>query len=78
MRDRRHATCAAQPDLPASQLTELEAALASPHPAGDRWRGQTVAQWLAERLGRRVSRQLGWRYLRRLDARWLKPRPRHV
>jgi transposase len=37
-----------------------------------------VAQWLAERLGRRVSRQLGWTYLRRLGARWCKPRPRHV
>jgi transposase len=37
-----------------------------------------VAQWLAERLGRRVSRQLGWHSLRRLGARWRKPRPRHA
>jgi transposase len=78
MRDRRHAACAGRPDLPASQLPELGAAVAGPHPDGDRWCGRTVAQWLAERLGRRVSRQLGWRSLRRLGARWLKPWPRHV
>jgi transposase len=78
MRDRRHALCAGQPDLPASQLAELEAAVAGPHPEGDRWCGRTVAAWLSGRLGRRVGRQLGWRYLRRLGARWLKPRPRHV
>jgi transposase len=78
MRDRHHAICTAQPDLPAVQLTELGAILAGPHPEGDHWCGRTVAQWLAKRLGRQVSRQLGWRYLRRLGARWLKPRPRHV
>ncbi len=78
MRDRRHVLCAGRPHLPAGQLRELGAALAGLHPEGDRWCGRTVAQWLAERLGRRVSRQLGWRYLRRLGARWLKPRPRHV
>jgi transposase len=76
--DRRHAICAGRPDLPASQLSELRAAVACPHPESDRWCGRTVAQWLAERLGRHVGRQLGWRYLRRLGARWLKPRPRHV
>jgi len=78
MRDRRHTRCAGRPDLSAAQLSELGAAVAGPHPEGDRWCGRTVAQWLAERLGRRVSRQLGWRSLRRLGARWLKPRPRHV
>jgi transposase len=78
MRDRRHTSGTAQPDLPAAQLTELGATLAGPHPEGDHWCGRTVAQWLAKRLGRRVSRQLGWRTLRRLGARWLKPRPRHV
>jgi transposase len=78
MQDRRHAMCAGRPDLPSSQLAELSAAVAGPHPEGDRWCGRTVAQWLAERLGRQVGRQLGWRYLRRLGARWLQPRPRHV
>ena len=78
VQDRRHTLCAGRPGLPASQLPELRAAVAGPHPEGDRWCGRTVAQWLAERLGRHVGRQLGWRYLRRLGARWLKPRPRHV
>jgi transposase len=78
VRDRRHAVCTGRPALAASHLTALRTALAGPHPAGDRWCGRTVAQWLAERLGRQVGRHLGWRYLRRLGARWLKPRPRHV
>ncbi len=78
MRDRRHTMCARRPDLPAPQLLELGAALAGPHPEGDRWCGRTVATWLSKRLGRQVGRQLGWQYLRRLGARWLKPRPRHV
>jgi hypothetical protein len=78
MRDRRHAICAGLPHMPAAQLPELGAAVAVPHPDGDRWCGRTVAQWLTARLGRRVSRQMGWRYLRRLGARWLKPRPHHV
>jgi transposase len=77
VRDRRHTMCAGQPDLPDSQLAELRAAVAGPHPEDDRWCGRTVAQWLAEHLGRQVGRQLGWRYLRRLGARCLKPRPRH-
>src|SRR5258707_9184354 len=77
VRDRRHTTCAGRPDLPASQLAELRAAVAGPHPAGDRWCGRTVAAWLSERLGHQVGRQLGWQYLRRLGARWLKPRPPH-
>jgi transposase len=78
VRDRRHAMCIGRPALPASHLTDLRAAVASPHPEGDRWCGRTVAAWLSQRLGRQVRRQLGWRYLRRLGARWLKPRPRHV
>jgi transposase len=78
VRDRRHAVCAGRPAVSASHLTALGTALAGPHPEGDRWCGRTVAQWLAERLGRSVSRHLGWRYLRRLGARWLKPRPCHV
>jgi transposase len=78
VRDRRHTNCAGRSNLPASQLAELAAAVAGPHPAGDRWCGRTVATWLSERLGRHISRQLGWRSLRRLGARWLQPRPRHV
>ena len=78
VRDRRHALCIGRPALPASHLTGLRAAVASPHPDGDRWRGWPVAAWLSQRLGRQVRRQLGWRYLRRLGTRWLKPRPRHV
>jgi winged helix-turn-helix protein len=74
MQDRRHTTFARRPDLPDGQLAELGTALAAPPPEGDRWCGRTVAQWLAERLGRHVSRQLGWCYLRRLGARWLIPR----
>ena len=78
VRDRRHATCAGRPALPASHLAELRAAVTGPHLDGDHWCGRTVAAWLSMRLGRPVSRQLGWRYLRRLGACWLKPRPRHV
>src|SRR5262249_54514983 len=78
VRDRRHALCSGRPGLPAAQLAELAAAVAGPHPEGDRWCGRTVAQWLPARLGRQVGRQPGWRSLRRLGARWLKPRPRHV
>jgi hypothetical protein len=59
-------------------MAELRTAVASPHPAGQRWCGRTVATWLSKRLGRDVGRQQGWRSLRRLGARWLKPRPRHV
>src|SRR5262252_6274502 len=46
MRDRRHALCAGRPDLPASQLLELGAAVTGPHPKGDCWCGRTVALWL--------------------------------
>ncbi len=61
VRDRRHDMCTGRPELPASDLAELRAAVASPHPLGDRWCGRTVAQWLTERLGRRFCRQCGWR-----------------
>ncbi len=78
MRDRRHTLCGGRPALPGGRLAELGAALAGPHPEGDRWCGRSVAAWLSQRLGRQVSRHLGWRSLRRLGARWLKPRPRHA
>src|SRR5258708_39610290 len=51
VRDRRHARCAGQLDLTAAHLTALRAALAEPHPDGDRWCGRTAAQWLAGQLG---------------------------
>jgi hypothetical protein len=70
VRDRRHTTCAGQPDLPVAQLTELGAALAGPHPEGDHWCGRRVAAWISTQLGCRVCRQTGWRTLRRLGARW--------
>jgi transposase len=78
VRDRRHSGCATRPTLSDLHRAELRQALAKPHPEGDRWCGRSVAQWMAERLGRPVSRQLGWRSLRRLGARWLHPRQRHV
>src|SRR5215472_11874459 len=78
VRDRRHTRCAGRPDLPAAHLPELGAAVAGPHPDGDRWCGRTVAAWLSARLLRRVCRQTGWTYLRRLGARWRVPRPLHV
>src|SRR5260370_24194186 len=78
VRDRRHTMCAGRSHLPDAQLGELQAAVAGPHPDGDRWCGRTVAAWLSQRLGRQVGRQLGCRSLRRLAARWRKPRPRHI
>lgn len=72
MRDRRHT---AQADghphvlLTEGEQANLRAALAGPHPAGDRWCGRTVAAWIGEHRGRAVSRQTGWSYLRRLGAR---------
>src|SRR5260221_7940179 len=59
MRDRRHATCAGRPHLPSSQLPELGAAVAGPHPDGDRCSGRTLAQWLADSVGRRHDHQHG-------------------
>src|SRR5262249_51083876 len=78
VRDRRHAICTAQPDLPAAQRAELGTALAGPYPEGDRWCGRTVAAWIGTQLGRRMCRQTGWTYLRRLGAGWRMPRPRQV
>jgi transposase len=79
MRDRRHtAEARSRVLLPESEHADLRAALAAPHPAGDRWCGRTVAAWIGERIGHRVCRQTGWSYLHRLGARWRKPRPRHV
>ncbi len=50
--DRRHT--AAVPSrvlLTEGEHADLRAALAAPHPAGDRRCGRTVAAWVGERLG---------------------------
>jgi len=78
MRDQRRRASVGQLLLSDEQQATLRAALAEPHPAGDHWCGRTVAAWLSARLGRIISRQCAWRALRQLNARFLKPRPRHV
>ena len=72
---RRHA-----PRLSPEQQEELRQALAGPAPDEDRWCGRTVAEWMAERLGRPVSRYRGWVYLKQLQPqpRHGVPRPRHA
>jgi transposase len=57
---------------------ELAEAVRGPAPEGDEWLGRTVAEWIAEKLGRPVHVQLGWVYLVRLEGKRRKPRPRHV
>jgi hypothetical protein len=52
VRDRRHTTGTAQPDLPASQLAELAAAVAGPHPEGDHWCERTAAAYRCGRAPR--------------------------
>jgi transposase len=59
-------------------LAELAEAVRGPAPEGDEWLGRTVAEWIAEKLGRPVHVQLGWVYLVRLEGKRRKPRPRHV
>jgi hypothetical protein len=73
MTNRQHTTSRRQAALlsPAVQ-GELQQALAGPAPEDDVWTGRTVAEWMAQRLGRPVSTYRGWVYLRRLQ-----PRPRH-
>jgi Winged helix-turn helix/DDE superfamily endonuclease len=58
---------------------ELQAALAGPAPDGTKhWTCQTVADWMAEQLGRPVPVQRGWEYLQRLKQSRQAPRPRHA
>ena len=79
MINRQHTTShRASPLLSSTQLDELRQALAGAPPVGERWTSQTVAQWMAARLGRPVAKQRGWDYLQRLGARLRQPRPRHV
>lgn len=68
----------ATPLLDPETLAELAIAVRGPAPAGDKWLGRTVAEWMSARLGRPVSVQLGWAYLVRLAGKRRKPRPRHV
>ena len=79
MVNRQHTTSRRTPMLLSStQVEELRQALAGAPPAGERWTSQTVANWMADRLGRPVPKQRGWDYLQRLGARLRQPRPRHV
>ncbi len=80
MEDRRHTTTARQRValLSSAHVEELRQALRGPAPHGERWTSRTVAEWMAERLGRPVAKQRGWDYLQRLGARLRQPRPRHV
>jgi transposase len=64
--DGRQRSRGAAPILAADQCEALRRALRQPAPDGGRWTGPKVAQWIAERTGRRVHRQRGWEYLRRL------------
>jgi transposase len=76
--DRRHALPGRARLLSATQQAELQHALSGPPPHGEYWTGRTVAEWMAERLGRPVWADVGRAYLDRLDRRRYAPRPRHV
>ena len=79
MINRQHTRLRQTPSLLSSaQIEELRAALAGPAPAGARWSGRVVGEWIAARIGRPVRYQTGWTYLQRLKARQRQPRPRHV
>lgn len=51
--------------LSSTQIEELPDALAGSPPTGERWTSRTVADWMAERLGRPVPKQQGWASLQR-------------
>src|SRR5438270_4105203 len=80
LRDRR---LAARPPrrptlLSPEQLQELAEAVQGPGPAGGLWTGPHVAQWIAEKTGRKhVAPQRGHDYLKRLRMSPQVPRPRH-
>jgi transposase len=79
MSNRQHTRPRLTPTLLSSaQLEELRAALGGRPPAGERWSGRVVGEWIAARIGRPVRYQTGWAYLQRLKARQRQPRPRHV
>ncbi len=79
MSNRQHTRVRQTPSvLSPAQIEELRAALAGPAPAGERWSGRVVGEWIAARIGRPVRYQTGWAYRQRLKARQRQPRPRHV
>lgn len=54
--------------LTPEQQQELQTILEQPAPDGGSWSGPKVAQWIAERTGRKhVWPQRGWDYLKRLS-----------
>lgn len=72
MVNRRRTHAQRAPTLLASaQLEEVRGAVSGPAPEGERWTSRTVAEWMAQRLGRQVPQQRGWDSVR-------NPRPRHV
>jgi transposase len=75
--DRRHHNPGQTALLSPEQRAELADALEQPAPDGGLWTGPKVAQWMADKLGRRVHAPRGWEVLRALDYRSYVPRPRH-
>lgn len=66
LEDRRAHSRGAPPLLAPSLQHELQHALQSPPPDGGIWTGPKVAQWIADKTGKRIHRQRGWEYLQRL------------
>ena len=66
--DRRALSQGAPPLLSVSLQHELRQALQRPPPDGGLWTGPKVAQWMADKIGKRVHRQRGWEYLQRLTG----------
>jgi transposase len=64
--DRRSQSQGAPRLLAPSLEHELWQALQGPAPDGGIWTGPKVAQWIADKTGKRIYRQRGWEYLRRL------------
>lgn len=57
---------------------ELGEALLSPPQDGGMWNSRKVAEWIADRTGRKVGVQRGWEYLRQLGYTPQVPRPTHA
>lgn len=68
-----------EPYLNAEQKAELFEVLKSPPRDGGLWSGPKVAQWVAQKIGRKsVCPQTGWEYLVALGFTLQRPRPRHL